>query len=210
MHPAAETYRDLLQQLDRWFEAARSRHGDVIPCRSGCTACCHGLFDISVADQLLLRETIAVLPPGVRAGILARAERLLDRLQAVAPEWGPPWDIAAIGEERFDEICLALHDAPCPLLGPEGGCEAYAGRPLVCRLIGLPMLTAGGDVLENACPIQEQFPGYHALDPLAFDLEALEDVELAALEASALALWGAPLDLTRETTIAAVAAGQEG
>lgn len=206
MHPAAETYRDLLQQLDRWFEAARRRHGDVIPCRSGCTACCHGLFDISVADQLLLRETIAVLPPGVRAGILARAERLLDRLQAVAPEWGPPWDIAAIGEERFDEICLALHDAPCPLLGPEGGCEAYAGRPLVCRLIGLPMLTAEGLLLENACPIQERFPAYALLDPVPFDLESLEAAEVACLEAAAVALHGTPSAAAAETTIAPVAA----
>ena len=145
MHPAAETYRDLLTQLDRWFAGARARHGDVIPCRSGCTACCHGLFDISVADQLLLRETIATLPAGVRAGILARAERLLDRLQAVAPEWGPPWDIAAIGEDRFDEICLALHD----LL--ENACPIQERFPAYALLDPVPFDLEVLEAAEIAC-----------------------------------------------------------
>lgn len=210
MHPAAAAWQEALTRLDRWFAAAEARHPGVIPCRAGCSACCHGPFDISAADTLLLREGLSTLDPAVRTHVRERGERLLARMRTLAPQWGPPWDVSALGDEGFDRLADSLATEPCPLLDDAGQCRVYAHRPLVCRLIGLPMLTAGGDVLENACPIQEQFPGYQDLDPLAFDLEALEDLELAALEASALALWGAPPDLTRETTIAAVAAGQEG
>ena len=203
MHPAAEVYQALLERLDRWFAEGRAQAPDVIPCRSGCTACCHGPFDISMADQLLLRETVARLPPEHRAGILARADRALTKLQALAPEWRAPWDIAAIGDERFDAIAEALADLPCPVLGSAGECLAYTGRPLVCRLIGRAMITLDGRLLENGCPIQDRFPGYAELDPVPFDLDALEADEVACLEAAALALRGTPGSAGVETTIAA-------
>jgi hypothetical protein len=41
----AAAYRALLEQLDGWFAGARERAGDIVPCRTGCTACCHGPFD---------------------------------------------------------------------------------------------------------------------------------------------------------------------
>lgn len=101
-----------------------------------------------------------------------------------------------LGEEGFDEVAEALADVPCPLLGEDGRCLVYAHRPLVCRLIGLPMLTDLGETLENACPIIGQFAGYAELGPVPFDYAAFaeEEVEiLAAMEGP-------------ETTIAAIAA----
>lgn len=203
MHPAAESYRALLNRVDRWFEAASARHPGVVPCRAGCTACCHGPFDISAADLLLLSEGVAALDPAARAGVLRRAEALLGEMQAREPRWARPWDVAALGEEAFDRLVDALADRPCPLLDDEGRCQAYEHRPMVCRLIGLPMLTTEGDVLENACPIQDQFPGYAALDPAPFDLEAVESEADAASEAAARTLFGDPRAARFETTIAA-------
>jgi hypothetical protein len=74
-------------------------------------------------------------------------------------------------------------------------------------MMGLPMMTAEGLVLENACPIQEQFPGYATLDPALFDFESLEAAEVASLEEAAAAWFDSPLHAGFETTIAAVAAG---
>jgi len=68
------------------------------------------------------------------------------------------------------------------------------------------MMTAAGIVLENACPIQEQFPGYAQIDPQLFDLEALEVLERECLEGAAVALFDSPLHHRYETTIAAIAA----
>ncbi len=206
MHPAAEAWQEELQKLDRWFEAAATNHPGVIPCRPGCSDCCHGPFDVSAADALLLREGLATLPEATRAAVRVRGRTLLDKFRKLEPGWGPPWDLREIDTDRFDELADALASEPCPLLDGDGRCTVYAYRPLVCRVMGLPMMTADGLVLENACPIQEQFPAYAALDPQLFDLEALETTETACLEAAALELFGTPGELGFETTIAAIAA----
>ncbi|MEO6068854.1 MAG: YkgJ family cysteine cluster protein [Gemmatimonadota bacterium] len=189
-------YQTLLQRLDAWFAEAMVKHGSVIPCRAGCTACCHGPFDISPADAELLREGITLLEPKDRAEVRVRGELLLTRMQELAPGWGPPWDVSALGEEGFDQVAEALAEEPCPLLGDDGKCRVYQHRPLVCRLIGVPMLTDLGDTLENACPIQDQFPGYPELAGVPFDY-----ADFAAEEVAILAPMEGP-----ETTIAAIAA----
>lgn len=205
MHIAAESWRKTLERLDRWFTSVSERHPGVIPCRQGCSACCHGPFDISAADTLLLREGLATLSDVDRELVRARGRGLLERMRQFAPAWRPPWDLAQLGEDRFDTITESLAAEPCPLLDEAGACRVYAYRPLVCRLMGLPMMTSGGFVLENACPIQEQFPGYAALDPQLFDLEALEEDETGSLAGAAMALFDSPLNHGYETTIAAVA-----
>jgi len=191
-----DRYRTLLERLDRWFAEAMAKRGSVIPCRAGCTACCHGPFDISPADAELLREGLAALPAPERAAIRARGERLLGRMRELVPGWGAPWDVDAIGEAAFDRMAEALASEPCPMLGENGKCGVYAHRPLVCRLIGLPMLTDVGEVLPNACPIQEQFPGYAEMAPVPFAYESFAGEELAVMAETEGV----------ETTIAAVAA----
>lgn len=195
-------YPDLLARLDRWAADAREQHPGVVPCRSGCTACCHGPFDISVADALLLRSASRRLPGPVRRAVGRRAEALASRIRALAPEWGPPWDIADIGDDRFDEISAALVDQPCPLLDEAGGCLVYDSRPMVCRWMGLGTVTREGEIIANACPIQDQFPAYAALPPQPFDLGAFGDLEAPCLEDAAESLLGSPELADYETTIA--------
>jgi Fe-S-cluster containining protein len=206
MHPAAESWQDALERLDQWFADVRARLPGVIPCRPGCSACCYGPFDISVADALLLREGLAGLPTADREEVRKRARALFTRMREQTPDWEAPWDVAQLGEDRFDVLADRFSAEPCPLLDPNGHCRVYTYRPLVCRLIGLPMMTAGGLALENACPIQDRFPVYASLDPQLFDLEALEAEETACAEGAAMALFDSPLHRGFETTIAAVAA----
>lgn len=191
-----DRYRTLLQRLDSWFAQAMAEHGELIPCRAGCTACCHGPFDISPADAELLREGLAALPSKERAEVRVRADLLLTRMRELAPGWEAPWDVTALGEEGFDRVAEALAEAPCPLLGDDGKCRVYEYRPLVCRLIGLPMLTDLGETLENACPIQDRFPGYPEMPGVPFAY-----ADFAAEEMAILAELEGP-----ETTIAAVVA----
>ena len=172
----ATRYQELLQRLDRWSADAAARNPGVIPCKHGCNACCHGPFDISAADAALLRAGLATLDAATRAETRSRAEFLLGRMKAIAPKWGAPWEIEAIGEEKFDEIADVLEGEPCPLLGADGGCILYEHRPAICRMMGLGMRTPEGEI-ENACPIKEQFPAYAKLPPQPFDLAAFEKVE---------------------------------
>jgi len=206
VNPAALRYRTLLEQLDDWTAGARRRHPGVIPCQLGCTACCHGPFDISAADILLLRETVAGLPPSLRARIRAQAEDAARRQQDLAPAWEPPHAVEVLGETAFDALCEALEREPCPCL-VDGACAVYAGRPLVCRVMGLGLAAPDGRVLANACPIQADFPPYAALAPQPFDLASFETTEQACLEEAGLHLSGGERSAGFETTIAMALGG---
>jgi Fe-S-cluster containining protein len=203
-------YRVLLERLDRWFEAAREATG-VIPCRPGCSACCHGPFDITVADVELLREGVAALTPADRAEVVAEAGALLSAMKMLESGWAPPYAVADLGEERFDAMIERFAEVPCPLLDEAGACRVYRHRPLVCRLIGLGMITPTDRLIENACPIQEEFPGYAALAPQPFDLEALELEEIECQRAAARRLFGdAGWEGFETTNAAAIVVGEGG
>ncbi|HET8648983.1 MAG TPA: YkgJ family cysteine cluster protein [Gemmatimonadales bacterium] len=202
---SSEAYRRLLERLDAWAAEARERSPGVIPCRAGCSACCHGPFDISVADAELVRDAVEGLPEETRAAARQRAEQSMERLRALAPDWTAPYDVADLGDIQFDEMVASLATEPCPMLDRSGSCLIYADRPLVCRLIGLSMITPIGRLIENSCPIQSQFPAYAALPPQPFDLECLELVELEALQGAARRLFGTTDRLDYETTVASAA-----
>lgn len=200
---SADTYRSLLTQLDAWFAAGRRAAGGVVPCRDGCTACCHGPFDISVADAELIGEALDRMPAPERARVTDRARTLLLRMRDLEPEWSSPYAVDALGEDRFDRLTDALAAEPCPLLDAAGRCAIYADRPLVCRMIGLGMRTPTGRAIENGCPIQDRFPGYRSLSLVEFELEAFEEVELMCLRAAAARRFGEGERWAFETTIAA-------
>jgi hypothetical protein len=201
VRPAALRYRTLLERLDDWTADTRRRHPGVLPCRLGCTACCLGPFDISAADALLLRETVAALPPERRQAIESRAAAAALRQLAIEPAWSAPYSVESLGEARFDALCDALAPEPCPCL-VDGACAVYEGRPLVCRLMGLGLEAADGSVIPNGCPIQSEFPAYAALPAQPFDLGPFEETEQACLEEAGLLLFGTEGRARYETTIA--------
>ncbi len=84
-------------------------------------------------------------------------------------------------------MCDALEQEPCPALDPESGaCLIHADRPATCRLMGMALRTTEGDLLDNLCPIQAQFPDYAALAPTSLDLMQFE-VDAAQLDLEAMA-----------------------
>jgi hypothetical protein len=123
------------------------------------------------------------------------------------PAWAAPYDIADLGEDRFDRLAEALADEPCPLLDDTGRCAIYHDRPLVCRLLGLGMRASAARVIANECPIRDRFPAYARLAPVPFDLDAFEALEADLLEAAARRT-GRPVGF--ETTIAAAVTSSRG
>ena len=200
--PAPPGYPALLTQLDAWQANAQARHPGVIPCRAGCSACCHGPFDISVADALLVRNAVRALPPGIRAEVRTRAESQIGAMRRVDPGFVVPWDITALGEERFDALLTAFEESPCPALDQAGGCRIYQHRPMICRLMGLGLETPDGQVIENGCPIQGEYPEYESLPPQLFDLDDWEGAEADALIHGAEELFGTADRSGYETTVA--------
>jgi len=197
------TYLPLLHQLDDWQSAARRAHPGVIPCRRGCHACCHGPFDISVADVAVLVEAVTRLPDPTRRAVVARANEQMAAMLRIVPDWRPPFAIEAIGERRFDQVSDSLETAPCPLLASSGGCLVYEERPMVCRLMGIGMVAEDGAVIENGCPIQDRFPDYAALPPRPFRLGRWEAGEERAKRAAAARFLGDEDESSYETPIAA-------
>ncbi len=206
MNPPALRYQLLLESLDAWTNAAHQHHPGIIPCKQGCTACCQGPFDISVADVLLLQRTVDDLPRDRRAALLARADDAATRQQALASDWEPPFDVRALGEARFDTLCEALAAEPCPCL-EDGTCAVYEGRPAVCRMMGLGLESPDERRLANGCPIQSQFPAYAALPAQPFGLPAFEETEEACLVEAGLELFGSTDATAYETTIALALGG---
>lgn len=195
-------YPALLATLDSWQRSASERHPGVIPCTPGCAACCHGPFDISVADALLVRDTVAALPPPIRKALTRRATEQLDRMRAVEPALTAPFDLSRLGETRFDALVDAFEGEACPALDEDARCRIYQGRPMVCRMMGLGLLTDRGDVIDNACPIQDDFPAYQSLAPQPFDLTRWEVGEERAQAMAAEVLFGSNGETGFETTVA--------
>ncbi len=114
---------------------------------NGCSGCCHGLFDITFLDGLLLREGLAALPASEREIVLGHAGEQLARLQKKWPAFQPPWLLNGIPPADWDSP--EENATPCPLLDPAGHCRAYATRPLTCRLHGLPHIDIEGEIFAE-------------------------------------------------------------
>lgn len=201
MHPPSD-YPELLARLDAWQEDVRERFPGVVPCRSGCSACCHGPFDISAADARVVREGVASLPYPVRVAVEQRARVQVGGMARSEPGFEFPWDVSRIEESRFDALVDAQAGEPCPALDFEGRCLIYEWRPMICRVMGLGMRTGSGAGLANGCPIQDDFPAYRELPLQEFDLETWEEQERSALDAAGSELFPEAPNPEFETTIA--------
>ncbi len=185
--PALPAYRALLEEAGTWFERAAAAHAADVRCGRGCDACCHGLFDVSPLDAALIAEGVRAAGAETRAALAASAAQALATVAELAPQWRTPWRIGDLGVERFDALCDALPDAPCPALDDAGACRIYAHRPLVCRLHGLPMFDPGTSRdCGGACPLNAPLFGLdadalRARPALHFDHAAFEADERALL-----------------------------
>jgi len=151
-------YRALLSQVDAWFNRCLDAGGTAFSCRGGCSACCRGLFDITLLDGFLLREAFAALPAPVRADVLQKCNARLAELQRRWPDLRPPYLLNNLPEAEWS--AMPEDDAtPCPLLDANGFCMVYNSRPLTCRLHGLPNIDASGEDFEGTiCTLHQGTP----------------------------------------------------
>jgi Fe-S-cluster containining protein len=147
MNDILDRYESLLGEVDGWFEACLSRHPDLIACRQGCSACCRGLFDITLLDALFLKRGFDRLPTTVQQAVQLKAVAPLVELAENWPEFARPWILNHIPEQFWDEMMPEEDERPCPLLSPDGACLVYAQRPMTCRLNGIPLIDANGEAL---------------------------------------------------------------
>src|SRR5213594_4348027 len=53
--------------IAEWFRRIRKQYAGQMQCGKGCTACCHGLFDISQADAVDVARGFEHLPEDVQS-----------------------------------------------------------------------------------------------------------------------------------------------
>jgi Fe-S-cluster containining protein len=143
---------ELVQIMDASLAEVARRAGAFLACRLGCTQCCHGAFAINALDAARLRAGMIELRATNRA-LAAEIER---RARAWLAEHGPSFpgdrNTGALGSSVEDQARFEgfAEDAACPALDPATGrCDAYAWRPMTCRVFGPPVRAAGEDGAEG-------------------------------------------------------------
>lgn len=187
------SYRALLGEIDVWFESClQSAPVGMLACRQGCSACCRGLFDITLLDAFLLKEGFAGLPEAMQAQVLARCRSRLPELQLRWPQLHPPYLLNALPDDSW--TAMPEEDAtPCPLLGGDGLCLIYPFRPMTCRLHGLPNVDLSGEDFSTAlCTLHPGDPHTLPADVLRWPFRDAFTREIALLRAFTLQLTGTP------------------
>jgi Fe-S-cluster containining protein len=195
--PGLETlliaYRSLLGEIDSWFEAClQAAPPGMLACRRGCSACCRGLFDITLLDACLLRVGFAQLPAATREQVLTRCRPRLAELQRRWPQLAEPFLLNGLPDDSWMEMPEG-DETPCPLLGDDGLCLSYDFRPMTCRLHGLPNIDVSGeDFSTDLCTLHPDDPHTLPAATLRWRFRVTFSREIALLRAFTLQLTGTP------------------
>ena len=142
-----DRYGALLREVDVWFRHCLEQHSDQIVCRNGCSACCRGLFDITLLDAFFLKQGFDRLPDRQKRSILRAASVRLEAFSRINPKFREPWILNVIPEVEWELLMPEDDETPCLLLSENGGCLVYDYRPMTCRLNGIPLIDISGEEL---------------------------------------------------------------
>ncbi len=155
-------YRELLAEVDTWFAQCSLVAGEQISCQRGCSACCRGLFDITLLDACLLQDGFKRLSPARKRAVRTVAKRKISEVQQQWSDFSDPWLMNSYPEEEWDLVMPEEDETPCALLGENGLCLVYDSRPMTCRLNGIPMVDTSGEILfDEWCSLN-----FTSVDPL--------------------------------------------
>ena len=149
MEEILQRNKALLAQVDDWFVRCMEAYPEKIACRSGCSACCRGSFDITLLDAFYLKRGFDLLPREKREGVLAKCRERLAIMRREWPEFDHPFVLNYRPEEDWEALMPDEDETPCVLLGEDGRCLVYHSRPMTCRLHGIPLVDTGGEVMHD-------------------------------------------------------------
>lgn len=152
--PFFTKYEHLLADMDKVFATVKDQHPECVTCVTGCSDCCHAVFDLPLIEALYVNHHFHGMPRETRDQILAKADqadRAAYKLKFQAHKRH------RAGEET-DVILedMARERVRCPLLNAQDRCDLYAYRPVTCRLYGIPQEVAGK---ARTCSLSRFSPG---------------------------------------------------
>lgn len=176
-------YGQLLASVDQWFSRCQVVAPRTIHCGKGCSACCRGLFDITLLDAFYLRHGFDTLEPELQRKVTEQADRRLAAIMAVWPDFVPPYTINHRPDEEWPEIMPEDDETPCVLLDDHGQCLLYQYRPMTCRLHGIPLIDVDGQVMDaDGCSLNPALEDVVSLPQLRFEFVRLFEDELALFQ----------------------------
>lgn len=179
MNNLLERYGQLLGDVDIWFQRCLANHPEAIACRNGCSACCRGLFDITLLDAFYLKSGFDRLDIAVKSEIVAAASSRLGQLSLLNPAFVEPWLLNGIPEADWDALMPEEDETPCLLLSKSGGCLVYEHRPMTCRLNGIPLIDISGEeFFDDWCTLNFTDLEPRDLADLRFDFKEIFSREL--------------------------------
>jgi len=145
--PFFKKYEALVGLADSAFERVKSENGDLVKCKSGCSDCCHALFDLTLVEAIYINyRFIEAVAGKKREQILERAnsaDRKIYKIKRQAHK-------ALMNGENEVKILadVGAERVRCPLLDEKEMCELYQHRPITCRIYGIPTVIQG---MSHAC-----------------------------------------------------------
>ncbi len=113
---------ELYSQSDSAVAHIKEAYPGLVPCKPGCTDCCHAVFDVSLAEAVMIACQFSKLNRNIRRLALKHAQKALDA-----------WE-----KQVKSGADLSHARIRCPLLSPQNLCICYEVRPVNCRTYGVP------------------------------------------------------------------------
>lgn len=155
--PIFARYEALAASVDAVFAKVAREYPGAVTCHTGCSDCCHALFDLPLVEAVYLNHCFNKAHPhgAVRSAILEKADaadRAVYKVKRKAFKDDQAGVESAVifenlGREKI-RCPLLTDDGPCGPDGPDGRnsggrCALYAHRPLTCRVYGIPTAIGG-------------------------------------------------------------------
>jgi len=150
-----QKHEDMMRRLDEWFAHLHTLYPDKIKCERGCALCCHGLFDVSLADAVQIIRGYDLLPEDIRMSVRERASLIQRQIKGASGMAAEPLFLN-LSQGEIDELVERIDGVRCPFLGTDDECLIYDQRPLACRLEGVPMVDRHDGLFGDWCELNFQ------------------------------------------------------
>lgn len=140
--PYFDQYEALVKMSDAAFQKVKDGYRAEVMCDTGCSDCCHALFDLTFIEAAYVSHHFhQAYQGGARDALIEkanRADRKIYKLKRDAHKalQGGGSEIDILGQ-------MSLERVRCPLLNTDNRCDLYAYRPITCRVYGVPTVSNG-------------------------------------------------------------------
>lgn len=140
--PYFDQYEALVKMTDAAFKKVEDRFETEVMCHTGCSDCCHALFDLTLIEAAYISHHFHRTFQGKERDALVvkanRADRKIYKLKRNAHK------ALRDGGSEIDILGkMSMERVRCPLLNDKDRCDLYAYRPITCRVYGIPTVSGG-------------------------------------------------------------------